>query len=73
MNLGLGNRFGKLGAGSRASSGGGSPPAADPSLDFSDAGNSQYQPLIISDNDDPFQSMDRDLMGLNWKVKGLLP
>lgn len=72
MNFGLGNRFGKLGASSRASSGGGSPPAG-PSLDFSQASNSQYLPLFISNTDDPFQSVDRDLMGLNWKAKGLLP
>lgn len=72
MNFGrLGASFGRLGAGRKPSSGGA--PAFSPSLDFSDASNSQYQPLVISTDENPFLSVDRDLMGINWKVKGRLP
>lgn len=71
MNFGR-NRFGRMGA-IRAQSSGGSPPPASPSLDFSQSGNSQYQPLVMSLFDDPYKDVDRELMGVNWKVKGQTP
>lgn len=54
------------------SSGGGAPPAS-PSLDFSQSGNSQYQPLVMSLFDYPYKDVDRELMGINWKTKGQTP
>ena len=71
MNFGR-MKFGRMGA-MRAVGSGGSPPPAPPSLDFSQAGNSQYQPLVMSLLDDPYQGIDRDLMGINWKTKGQTP
>lgn len=73
MNFGrLGRSFGKLGSSVKAGTGGGGGGAA-PSLDFSQASNSQYLPLVMSVDEDPFQSVDRELLGINWKRKGKLP
>lgn len=63
--LGARGGFASLGSTGKATAAGGG--GTTPNLVFSVAGNSQYQPLVISLSDDPYENIDPNLLGVRWR------